>query len=88
MKEASIKELLSDVKRMVASGVLIQDYEVKPNSYVCFIIVGPKNKHMYHCGRLAVYSEDIQNTLMGAFLNETIEDYKVTGIYRIADYTK
>lgn len=84
MKEQSIQDLLDDVKRMVRNGLLIQDYEVTENSYVCFIVKQSKGNYMYHSGRMANYSPAVQSILMGLYLNESIGDHKVTGIYKIS----
>lgn len=83
MIERNIKELLADVKKMVAYGVLVPDYEIVPDSYITFIVKREDGKMMYHCGKLQIYPPELQQNFMGLFTNETFGQYKITGVYKI-----
>lgn len=82
--ERTIKELLDDVKKMVAYGVLIPDYEVVSDSYICFIVRNENGRHMYHCGKLTIYPPELQQSFLGLYVNETFGHYKITGVYKMA----
>jgi len=84
MIERHIKELLEDVKKMVELKLIIPDYEIEPDSYVCFIDMRDSGKYMYHTGKLRNYPQDIQDAFVGLYLNEYHGYYKITGIYKIS----
>ena len=88
MIEKNIKELLEDVKAMVKSKVLTPTYEVKYDSYVCYVVREPNGKCMLHAGRVGTYPEKLQDSFVGLFLNEHMENYKIIGIYSIAEELK
>ncbi len=85
MIDQNLKEVIDSVKRMVSLKLLEPEHEVFPDSYVCFVTRNSEGKSIYHAGLLSKYEYDLQCVLVGAFLNETIDNYKVVGIYRVMD---
>lgn len=84
-KEKNVREVMSEVRNMVAAQVLIPEYEVVADSYVCFVVRNPNGKTMLHAGRMGIYPDELQKSFLGLFLNEHMDNYKVIGIYRMAD---
>jgi hypothetical protein len=83
--DSAIKDILLNVKIMVAAGLLVPEYEVMPDSYVCFVSYVSASSFMYYAGKLGTFPEDVQTSLLGAYLNESIANYKVVGIYEIME---
>lgn len=88
MTERNIRDLLNDVKRMVALKLLIPDYEINLDSYVCYVVRKENGKCMYHAGKMSTYPKELQDVFVGLFLNETFGNYKITGVYKLAEYLK
>jgi hypothetical protein len=81
----AVKKLITNVDELVKAGILLPSFEVYSNSYVCFICMSTRNKPMYCTGKMDTFPIDVQDKLLGLYLNETIDDFKVTGIYRILE---
>jgi hypothetical protein len=85
--DRTVNEIMDEVRNMVEAKVLIPEYEVVGDSYVCFV-VRANGKTMLHAGRMAIYPNELQNSFLGLFLNERWDDYKIIGIYRLAEWSK
>lgn len=87
-KERNVRDVINDVRRMEAAGVLIAEYEVEADSYICFVVRNPNGRTMLHAGRMGIYPHTLQNSFLGLFLNEEMDNYKIIGIYRMAEWTR
>jgi len=87
-KERNVRELLADVKAMVRAQILIPEYEVADDSYICFVVRNPNGRTMLHAGKMSIYPNDLQNSFLGLYLNETMDNYKIIGIYRMEEWTR
>lgn len=81
--EAGAKRLKDMVNMCVLAGMLRPIYEVEHNSYVCYIMKQNNGGWTYHVGMFKLASTELQKQLLGAYLNETVGPYKVTGIYDV-----
>ena len=88
MKERTVKELIADVKEMVSANVLVPEFEVDLESYICFVVRHPNGRTMYHAGKLSIYAPELQESFLGAFINENVGNYKIVGIYKMAEYLR
>ena len=84
--EPTLKGILDNVKRMVEARILTQDYEVYIDSYICFTYRSPGNTNgMLYAGRVNQFPIEIQEAFLGAYMNDTIGDYKITGVYKVTE---
>jgi hypothetical protein len=87
-KERNVRDVINDVNKMAAAGVLIPQYEVEADSYICFVVRNPNGRSMLHAGRMGIYPEELQKSFLGLFLNEHMDNYKVIGIYQMSEWAK
>ena len=87
-KERNVRELLADVKAMVSAQILTTEYEVENDSYICFVVRNPNGRTMLHAGKIGIYPQDLQDSFLGLYLNEEIGNYKIVGIYKMAEFLK
>lgn len=78
------KAMIKRVKELVEMNILIPDYEVTKDSYLCVVHRLPTYTVLYQ-GKLDTFLPDEQKAFLGLYLNDSIGDYKITGIYRTAE---
>lgn len=86
-----VRALTEKIKLIETTGMLVREQEIGEKSFVQLTEAIPLIKGMvepvtwqYHQIWMDKSPTDLQNALMGAYLNEQVGPYKIIGIFSVA----